>query len=335
MFLRKCAFVFFTTALPLFSQGTPGDMKLDSKIWVAGGSGLVGSAIVRTLHSLGYHNLILKSHTELDLCDERAVQAFYEEEKPEYVFVAAAQVGGILANETFPADFLYTNLAIQSNVIHGAYLAKVKKLLFLGSSCIYPKDCPQPIKETYLLTSPLEPTNEAYAIAKIAGLKLCQAYAKQYGVRFISLMPTNLYGPGDNFDLKNSHVAPALIRKFIEAKEAGKPEVIVWGTGKPRREFLFVDDLAHAAVWAMNNYEENQWLNVGTGEDITIYELTTLISELTGYQGKIIFDSSKPDGTLRKLLDVSKIENLGWKATTSLTDGLEKTIKWYQETQTK
>ncbi len=244
-------------------------------------------------------------------------------------------MGGILANETFPADFLYTNLAIQSNVIHGAYLAKVKKLLFLGSSCIYPKDCPQPIKETYLLTSPLEPTNEAYAIAKIAGLKLCQAYAKQYGVRFISLMPTNLYGPGDNFDLKNSHVAPALIRKFIEAKEAGKPEVIVWGTGKPRREFLFVDDLAHAAVWAMNNYEENQWLNVGTGEDITIYELTTLISELTGYQGKIIFDSSKPDGTLRKLLDVSKIENLGWKATTSLTDGLEKTIKWYQETQTK
>lgn len=306
-------------------------MNLDSKIWVAGSNGLVGSSIVRELRSLGYRNLILKSHAELDLCNEAAVQSFYAEERPEYVFLAAAHVGGIWANQSFPADFIRNNLVIQNNVIHGAYLANVKKLLFLGSSCIYPKNCPQPIKESYLLTSPLESTNEAYAIAKIAGLKLCQAYTKQYGVRFISLMPTNLYGPGDNFDLMNSHVAPALIRKFIEAKEEGKSEVVIWGSGTPRREFLFVDDLAQAAIWAMNNYEENEWLNVGSGEDVTIHELAILISQIVGFEGEIVFDSSKPDGTHRKLLDVSKIQSLGWKPTTSLPDGLKKTFEWYQK----
>jgi GDP-L-fucose synthase len=331
MTYKKIILALLTLTLPLLSQEAPETMNVDSKIWVAGSNGLVGSSIVRTLRSQGYKNLILKSHAELDLCDEKAVQDFYNTEKPEYVFVAAAKVGGILANETFPAEFLRTNLTIQNNVIHGAYVANVKKLLFLGSSCIYPKLCPQPIKEEYLLTSTLEKTNEAYAIAKIAGLKLCQAYSKQYGARFISLMPTNLYGPGDNFDLKNSHVAPALIRKFIEAKENGETEVTIWGSGTPKREFLFVDDLAEAAVWAMNHYEENEWLNVGTGEDVTIYELATLISKLVDYQGKLVFDSTKPDGTPRKLLDVSKIENLGWKASTSLPDGLEQTIKWYQE----
>lgn len=304
-------------------------MEIDSKIWVAGHHGLVGSAIVRELKANGYNHLILKSHAELDLTDQNAVKKFFTEEQPEYVIIAAAKVGGILANDTFPADFISINLAIEQNIIQTAYESGVKKLLFLGSSCIYPRASPQPIKEEYLLTGPLEPTNEWYAIAKIAGLKLCQAFSKQYGVSFISLMPTNLYGPGDNFDLKNSHVLPALIRKFVDAKEKELPEVVVWGSGTPRREFLFVDDLASACVWAMNNYNENQWLNVGTGEDISIAEVASLIAELVGYKGKIVFDTAMPDGMPRKLLDVSKINNLGWKAKTSLEDGLRDTIAWY------
>jgi len=308
-------------------------MPLDAKIWVAGHKGLVGSAIVRHLQSQGYNNLVFRSHAELDLCDRAAVKAFYAEEAPEYIFVAAAKVGGILANTTFPAEFIHTNLMIECNVIDEAYQANVKKLLFLGSSCIYPRDCLQPIIEEYLLTGPLEPTNEWYAIAKIAGLKLCQAYSRQYGARFISLMPTNLYGPGDSFHLETSHVVPALIRKFIEAKEFNRPEVVLWGTGRPFREFLFVDDLAEASVWAMNNYEENMWLNVGTGIDVSILELAQMISDLVGYKGQIIFDPSKPDGTPRKLLDVSKINSLGWKASTPLEEGLRKTIEWYKRSR--
>jgi GDP-L-fucose synthase len=312
---------------PLLAQ-----MDLQAKIWVAGHNGLVGSAIVRNLREHGYNNLILKTRDELDLHDQSAVQAFFAEEKPEYVFVAAAQVGGILANSTHPAEFIYNNLAIEGNIIHHAYLSGVKKLLFLGSSCIYPRDCPLPIKEEYLLTSPLEPTNEWYAIAKIAGLKLCQAYTKQYGVRFISLMPTNLYGPGDRFDLKASHVIPALIKKFFDAKRSNTQEVVIWGTGTPRREFLYVDDLADAAVWAMQSYEKNQWLNVGTGEDLSILELAKLIADILKYSGQITLDLSKPDGTPRKLLDVSKINSFGWKAKTDLRTGLEKTIDWYLKT---
>ncbi len=304
-------------------------MDLHAKIWVAGHKGLAGSAIVRNLTARGYDNLVLKTHDELDLRDSAAVCAFYAKEKPEYVFIAAAQVGGILANSTYPAEFIRNNLAIEENLIHHAYLSGVKKLLFLGSSCIYPRDCPQPIKEEYLLTGPLEPTNEWYAIAKIAGLKLCQAYKAQYGARFISLMPTNLYGPGDNFDLNSSHVIPALIRKFVDAKEANAPEVVVWGTGTPRREFLYVDDLASAAVWAMQSYEENQWLNVGTGVDLSILELAQTISDIVGFSGQIVLDLSKPDGTPRKLLDVSKINSYGWKAATRLRPGLEKAIAWY------
>lgn len=320
--------IVFLAISPVFIEAT---MQTDSKIWVAGHNGLVGSAIVRQLKAKGFTNLVLKSHAELDLCDEAAVNQFYTEEQPEYVFVAAAKVGGILANDTYPADFLTINLAIERNIIHGAYKAGVKKLLFLGSSCIYPRACPQPMKEEYLLTGPLEPTNEWYAVAKIAGLKLCQAYTKQYGVNFISLMPTNLYGPGDNFDLKSSHVLPALIRKFVEAQEQKLDEVVVWGSGKPQREFLFVDDLAEASVWSMDHYNENLWLNVGTGQDISIAEVATLIAQIAGYKGRIVFDSTMPDGMPRKLLDVSKINQLGWKAKTSLYEGLEKTIAWYKE----
>ncbi|MBA3604076.1 MAG: GDP-L-fucose synthase [Parachlamydiaceae bacterium] len=305
-------------------------MLRDAKIWVAGGSGLVGSAIVRELKAQGYNNILLKTHEELDLCDQAAVREFYALEKPEYVFVAAAKVGGILANNTFPADFICQNLKIECNVIDEAYKSGVKKLLFLGSSCIYPRECPQPIKEEYLLTGPLESTNEWYAVAKIAGLKLCQAYNRQYKARFISLMPTNLYGPGDNFDLSSSHVLPALIRKFSEAKELNKDEVVMWGTGSPKREFLYVDDLAKATVWAMNHYEGEEWLNVGCGDDVTIEELGALIANIIGYQGRIVFDTSKPDGTPRKLLDVAKINSLGWKAETSLRDGITKTVDWYR-----
>jgi len=323
--------IFTLMMLVLWQGECAAAADLDAKIWVAGHNGLVGSAIVRQLKKEGYSNLILKNRSELDLTDAAAVEAFYAEEKPEYVFVAAAKVGGIWANSQHPAEFIGENLAIEQNVITGAHRAGVSKLLFLGSSCIYPRECPQPIKEKYLLTGPLEPTNEWYAIAKIAGLKLCQAYWNQYGSRFISLMPTNLYGPGDNFNLNSSHVLPALIRKFIEAKAQNQGEVTVWGSGRPMREFLFVDDLAQAAVWAMNHYEENEWINVGTGEDVSIGDLARMIADVIGYEGKIVFDSSKPDGTPRKLLDVSKINSLGWKAQTDLRDGLKKTIEWYME----
>jgi len=309
------------------------DMEKEAKIFVAGHQGLVGSSIVRALEKQGYTHLILKTHKELDLCNQAAVEDFYAREKPEYVFFAAAKVGGILANTLYPAQFIQENLAMENNIIHGAYKASVKKLLFLGSSCIYPKYCPQPIEEEALLTGPLEPTNEWYAIAKIAGLKLCQAYRKQYGARFISLMPTNLYGPCDNYNPQNSHVLPALIRKFIEAKQQNKQEVVIWGTGMAKREFLYVDDLADAALFAMNHYEGSQWLNVGTAEDVTIKDAALLIAKIVGYQGDFIFDTSKPDGTPRKVLDVTKIQQLGWKATTSLEEGLEKAISWYLNNQ--
>lgn len=306
-------------------------MEKHSKIYVAGHKGLVGSAIVRALKTQGYSKFILRSHQELDLVKQSSVFEFFEIEKPEYVFLAAAKVGGIYANNTYPADFIYINMQIECNLIHASYLYGVKKLLFLGSSCIYPKFAPQPMKEEYLLDGKLEPTNEPYAIAKIAGIKMCQAYNRQYGTNFISVMPTNLYGPNDNFDLQNSHVLPALIRKFVEAKESKLPNVIVWGTGKPRREFLYVDDLADACIFLMNNYNNSEIINIGVGEDISIMELANIIKEEVGYKGNIVYDSSKPDGTPRKLLDVSKINALGWKARTSLREGIRKTINWYME----
>lgn len=304
-------------------------MEKNSKIFVAGHRGLVGSAIVRKLKEYDYNNLILRTREELDLINFNAVSDFFKNEKPEYVFVAAAKVGGILANSTKKGEFIYENLQIQNNIIHNAYLNNVKKLLFLGSSCIYPKLSLQPIKEEYLLSGYLEPTNDAYAIAKIAGLIMCRSYNEQYGTNFISAMPTNLYGYNDNFDLNNSHVLPALIRKFHEAKIENKKEVIVWGTGSPLREFLFVDDLADALIFLMNNYNENIHINVGTGKDISIKDLAYLIKEVVGYKGEIVFDSSKPDGTPRKLLDVSRINKLGWKAKTSLEDGVKLTYNWY------
>jgi len=297
-------------------------MEKKSKIYVAGHRGMVGSAIVRRLRKDGYTNLILRTRQELDLLDQQAVQQFYEQERPEYVFLAAAKVGGILANNTYRAQFIYENLQIQNNIIHSAYRYGVKKLLFLGSSCIYPKMAPQPIKEEYLLTGPLEPTNEPYAIAKIAGIKMCEAYNAQYGTNFISTMPTNLYGPHDNFDLETSHVLPALIRKFHEAKVHHRPYVEIWGTGTPRREFLHVDDLADACVFLMQNYNDSQFVNVGVGEDISIKDLALLIQDIVGYRGELRFDTSKPDGTPRKLLDVSRLHALGWKARIPLRDGI-------------
>ena len=305
-------------------------MNKESKIFVAGHRGLVGSAILRKLRSLGYRNLITRTRDELDLRDQAAVDRFFEEERPEYVFLSAAKVGGILANSTYPADFIRDNLQIQTNVIDAAYRSGSKKLLFLGSSCIYPKHAPQPMKEEHLLTGPLEPTNEWYAIAKIAGIKMAQAYRRQYGFNTISLMPTNLYGPGDNFDLETSHVIPALIRKFHEAKERGEPHVVVWGTGKPRREFLHVDDLADAAVFLMRQYEGEEFVNVGVGEDVSIRELAELIREVVGYGGEIVFDASKPDGTPRKLLDVSRISKMGWSPKIPLAQGLKQTYGWYR-----
>jgi GDP-L-fucose synthase len=290
---------------------------------------MVGSAIVRKLNKEGYSCIIGKTINELDLTQQAAVNTFFEQMKPDYVFLAAAKVGGIWANHSYPADFLYTNLAIQTNVIKAAHDNKVKKLLFLGSSCIYPKICPQPILEEYLLTGPLEPTNEAYAVAKIAGLKMCQFYKMQYGESFISVMPTNLYGPNDTFDLATSHVIPALIRKFHEAKTRNIPSVEVWGTGKPRREFLHVDDLAEACFFLMNHYEGDDHMNVGTGKDTTIAELATAIKNITGYQGKIIFNPDKPDGSPQKLLDTKKVNALGWKPRISLMDGLLDTYHWY------
>ena len=301
-----------------------------SKIYVAGHRGLVGSSIVRALQSAGYANIVMRTHGELELENQGAVQDFFEKEKPEYVFLAAAKVGGIHANSTYPAEFIFDNLQIQNNVIHSSYLNRVKKLCFLGSSCIYPKFSPQPIKEEYLLDGKLEPTNEAYAVAKIAGIKMCQAYNKQYGTNFISVMPTNLYGPNDNFDLQNSHVLPALIRKFVEARNAQSPSVTLWGTGKAKREFLYADDMANACVFLMEQYNGSDIINIGTGTDVSILELAQLIGASVGYQGKIVFDTSKPDGTPRKLLDVGKINALGWKAKVPLAEGVKKTIEWYE-----
>ena len=298
-------------------------MEKESKIYVAGHRGMVGSAIVRKLTSLGYINLLTRTSTELDLRNQQQVADFFEVEKPEYVFLAAAKVGGIVANNTYRADFLYENLAIQNNIIHGSYLNKVKKLMFLGSSCIYPKLAPQPLKESYLLSGYLEQTNEPYAIAKIAGIKMCEAYRAQYGCNFISVMPTNLYGTNDNYDLVNSHVLPAMIRKFHEAKDKGASEMTLWGTGSPMREFLHADDLAEACFFLMENYNESELVNIGTGEDVTIKNLAALVKQIVGFKGEIIWDTSKPDGTPRKLMDVSKLHGLGWHHKIALEDGIK------------
>lgn len=311
-------------------------MQPESRIYVAGHRGLVGSALVRALTKAGYTNLVTRSHAELDLTDQSAVRAFFEREKPEYVFLAAAKVGGILANDTYPAEFIHENLAIQTNVIHESWRAGVKRLLFLGSSCIYPRDCPQPIKEEYLLTGPLEPTNRPYALAKIAGIEMCWSYNRQYGTRYLAAMPTNLYGPGDNYDLQTSHVLPALIRKMHDAKERGEKEVVVWGTGKPRREFLYSDDMAEACLFLMCLDDEvfqsqtQAWpplLNLGCGEDLTIADLATAVASVVGFRGNLQFDHSKPDGTPRKLLEVSRLTRLGWRPCTNLADGLSLTYR--------
>ncbi|MBW1695577.1 MAG: GDP-L-fucose synthase [Deltaproteobacteria bacterium] len=313
-------------------------MKKSSKIYVAGHTGLVGSAILRKLTAEGYSRIITRTHSELDLIRQAEVEYFFKINQPEYVFLAAAKVGGIWANKTYPAEFIYDNLVIQTNVIHCAWENGVKRLLFLGSSCIYPRRCPQPIKETYLLTGPLEPTNEPYALAKIAGIKMCQSYNRQYGTRFLSAMPTNLYGPGDNFNLETSHVLPALIRKFHEAKRDGRKAVTIWGTGKPRREFMHVDDLADAAVFLMNldsrhyerfiTHEQVPLVNIGFGKDISILELAHLVKEIIGFEGDIVFDTSKPDGTPRKLLDVSRLTDMGWAPRIPLWEGIQKTYEW-------
>lgn len=308
-------------------------MEKLSKIYVAGHRGLVGSAIVRKLQAEGYCNIITRTYSELDLKNQSAVNDFFAAEKPEYVFLAAAKVGGILANNTYPAEFIADNAMIEVNVIDAAWKNGTKKLEFLGSSCIYPKMAPQPIKEEYLLTGSLEPTNEWYALAKILGIKMCQAYRRQYGFNAISLMPTNLYGPNDNFDLNSSHVLPALVRKMHDAKVSGSPDVTIWGTGTPMREFLYVDDLADACVFLMNNYDGEDIVNVGTGKDLTIAELAELIKDVVGYMGELIFDTSKPDGTPRKLLDVSRIAGIGWKAKTDLKSGIEQTYQWYLQSQ--
>lgn len=304
-------------------------MKKDSKIFIAGHRGMVGSAILRKLTSEGYTNIITKSKKELDLTNQFQVNHFFHFERPEYVFIAAAKVGGIKANNDYKADFIYQNLMIQTNIINASYQTGVKKLLFLGSSCIYPKMAPQPLKEEYLLSGYLETTNDAYAIAKIAGIKMCQSFNQQYGTNYISVMPTNLYGPGDNYNLENSHVLPALIRKFHDAKMNGEPEVIIWGSGKPMREFLYVEDLADALIYLMMNYNDSEIVNIGTGEDISIRDLAYLVKEVIGFPGQIIYDSSKPDGTPRKLLDVSKIHDLGWSHKTNLKNGIELTYKHF------
>ena len=304
-----------------------GTMEKDSKIYVAGHRGMVGSAILRKLQEEGYHNIIYKTSHELDLRNQKDTEDFILQEKPDYVFLAAAKVGGILANNTYRAEFLYDNLMIAANVIHASYKAGVKKLLFLGSSCIYPKFAPQPIKEEYLLTGPLEPTNEPYAIAKIAGLKLCETYQEQYGARFISAMPTNLYGPNDNFDLKNSHVLPALLRKIEYARRNNIDKVEIWGTGSPLREFLYVDDLADACIFLMKHYEDKLWINVGSGEEISIKDLAYLIKDIVGYEGEFYFNTDMPDGTPRKFLDSTRIQKLGWKPKVSLREGITKVWK--------
>jgi GDP-L-fucose synthase len=316
-------------------------MELADKIYVAGHTGLVGSALVRQLEASGYSNVVVRSHKQLDLTNQDEVRTFISKERPNYVFLAAAKVGGILANATYPGDFMGQNLRIQTNVIHEAYLAGVKRLLFLGSSCIYPKFAPQPMKEEYLLTGPLEETNQPYAVAKIAGIEMCHAYNRQYGTRFLAAMPTNLYGPGDHYDLHDSHVIPAMIRKFAEAKASASDHVVLWGTGKPRREFLFSDDAAEACVFLMNlpdakfnelaaQKQRPPLINVGWGEDVTIHELAETIASVVGFEGKLIFDSSKPDGTPRKLLDISRLQRMGWNPGISLSDGLTMTYKDFQ-----
>ncbi|KFZ27405.1 MAG: GDP-L-fucose synthase [Candidatus Izimaplasma bacterium HR2] len=304
-------------------------MDKQSKIYIAGHNGMVGSALVRNLESKGYYNLIFRSLNELDLTRQKEVEIFFEQEKPEYVILAAAKVGGIYANNTFPAEFIYDNLMIEANVIHSAYKNKVKKLLFLGSSCIYPKMSPQPIKEEYLLTGSLESTNEAYAMAKITGIELCKFYRKQYEVDFISAMPTNLYGINDNFNLETSHVLPALIRKFHEAKINGEKEVVMWGTGNPMREFLYVDDLADACIYLLENYSKESHINIGTGVDIRIGDLSKIVKNVIGYEGEIVNDLTKPDGTPRKLLDVSALHSVGWKHTIELEEGIKTVYDWF------
>ena len=306
-------------------------MNLDAKIYVAGHRGLVGSAIVRNLEDKGYKNIIYRTHKELDLTNQEAVRRFFEEEKPEYVFLAAAKVGGIHANNTYPADFIYENLMIQNNVIKAAHDFEVKKLLFLGSTCIYPKMAPQPIKEEYLLTGSLEETNEAYAVAKIAGLEMCKFFKRQYGDNFISCMPTNLYGPNDNFDLKNSHVLPALIRKFHEAKVNNSEAVEVWGTGTPLREFLYVDDMADACVFLMENYDGEQHVNIGTGEEVSIRKLAETVKEVVGFEGELVFNTDMPDGTPRKLTTVDKLHELGFMHKVSLNEGIRMAYEWFLE----
>jgi GDP-L-fucose synthase len=306
-------------------------MEVSSRIYVAGHNGMVGSAIVRRLKEEGYTKIITRSSKELDLRNQQQVNSFFQEVKPEYVFLAAAKVGGILANNNFRAEFLYDNLAMEVNAIHAAYQANVKKLLFLGSSCIYPKMTPQPLKEEYLLTGLLEQTNEPYAIAKIAGIKLCEAYRDQYGCNFIAAMPTNLYGQGDNYHLQNSHVIPALLRKFHEAKEGGKPTVEIWGTGTPFREFMYVDDLADGTLFLMKHYDGRLFVNIGTGEEVSIRELAQLVKEVVGYRGDIAFDPTKPDGTPRKLMDTTTLHEKGWKHKTSLKHGLEKAYRFFQQ----
>ncbi|PIT88135.1 MAG: GDP-fucose synthetase [Candidatus Magasanikbacteria bacterium CG10_big_fil_rev_8_21_14_0_10_36_32] len=314
-------------------------MEKNAKVYVAGHTGLVGSAIVRILQSQGYTNIIFRTFVELDLTNQQATADFFMAEKPEYVFLAAAKVGGILANSIYPAEFIYQNLQIQNNIIHSAYLNGTKKLLFLGSSCIYPKNCPQPIKEEYLLTDILESTNEPYAIAKIAGIKMCQSYNRQYETNFIAVMPTNLYGIKDNFDLKNSHVLPAMIRKFHEAKVKGENEVVLWGTGAPLREFLCVDDMAEGCIFLMNHFnptkEQNEkgeiFMNLGTGEDLTIKNLAEKVQQAVGFEGKIVWDDSKPDGTARKLLNVDRIRQLGWKHKIDLDEGIRVAYRWFTD----
>ncbi len=325
---------------PHSSHLTPRGMSRDAKIFVPGHRGLVGSAIVRKLESGGYANLVLRTSKELDLRNQAAVSEFFEREKPDYVFLAAAKVGGIVANSSYPAEFIYNNLMIQSNVIHHAHLNGVKRLLFLGSTCIYPKLAPQPMKEEYLLTGPLEPTNDAYAVAKIAGITMCRSYNRQYGTGFLAVMPTNLYGPNDNFDLEKSHVMPALIRKFHEAKISAADEVVVWGTGTPKREFLHVDDLADACLFLMNlpeadysslltHHSSPALMNIGSGEEVTIGELALMVKEVVGFRGGLEFDTGKPDGTPRKLCDVSRIHELGWRHKTGLRDGIQSTYSWF------
>ncbi|AWK03005.1 GDP-fucose synthetase [Flavobacterium crocinum] len=307
-------------------------MNLEDKIYIAGHRGMVGSAILRQLKKQGYTNFVIRTSAELDLRNQQAVADFFAQEKPDYVFLAAAKVGGIIANNTYRGDFIYENLMIQNNVIHQSYLNDVKKLMFLGSSCIYPKMAPQPLKEEYMLTGELEPTNEPYAIAKIAGIKMCDAYRDQFGCNFISVMPTNLYGPNDNYDLKNSHVLPAMLRKFITAKRNNDASVTIWGTGSPKREFLHADDLAEACFYLMENYNEDGLVNIGVGEDISILDLAILVKKIVGYEGEILTDTSKPDGTPRKLMDVSKLNGFGWKAKTSLEEGIQKVYDEIKDT---